>query len=92
MVQNDKDRLNATFEASTYLANLLARYANIEAHYRDPQSIDVKELENGIVSVYVAILRYSAEVKESQRMGVSSTSPARLNTSLCLPACRTSTG
>lgn len=55
------------FEASGFLANLLARYANIEANYRKFQSMDLDQLERTIVDIYVAILEYSAAVKAEHR-------------------------
>ena len=75
MVQNDQDRLSAVFEASGFLANLLARYANIEANYRKYRFTDSDQLERTIVDIYVAILEYSAAVKAAHpeslfRMGI----------------------
>jgi hypothetical protein len=72
MVQNDQDGLSAIFEASEFLANLLARYANIEANYRKWPCTDSDQLERSIVDVYVAILQYSAAVKAAhQRSALS---------------------
>ncbi len=76
MAQNDQDGLNAVFEASEFLANLLARYANIEANYRKRPCTDSDQLERSIVDVYVAVLLYSAAVKAAHRrstlgMGIS---------------------
>lgn len=68
LAQNDLDRLSAVFEASGLLADVLARYANIEANYMDRDFKDSKELESTIIDVYVAVLKYSAEVtRQSQR-------------------------
>lgn len=64
-MQNDKDLMDLTFEACEYLADLMARYARIEAHYRQSQAKRDKHLERALVSVYVAILVYAAEVQES---------------------------
>jgi hypothetical protein len=54
--------MDLTFEACGYLADLMARYARIEAHYRKKAKRD-KPLEDALVSVYVAILVYVAEVQ-----------------------------
>ena len=62
LAQNDLDRLGAVFEASGLLADVLARYANIEANYRDRDFGDSEQLERTIIDVYVAVLEYSAEV------------------------------
>jgi hypothetical protein len=67
MVQNDQDGLNAVFDASAFLANLLARYANIEANYTKRPCPDSDQLERRIVDVYVAVLLYSAAVKAAHR-------------------------
>lgn len=72
LVQNDKDRLDKIFDASEFLADLLARYANIERRYCHPETSDSRYLEEGIVDVYVAVLRYSAKVKTSQQANMSS--------------------
>ena len=72
MIQNDQELMDATFEASDYLAQLLARYAHYEAHYRKPQITDSNQLEGAIVEVYVAVLRYSAEVKQIVQSSTSS--------------------
>lgn len=65
-VQNDQDRLSAVFDASAFLAGILHRYANIEAHYHDQDIPDVVELEDRLRSSYEAILNYVAMV-EGQR-------------------------
>lgn len=62
LAQNDLDRLEAVFEASGLLADVLARYANIEVNYRDRDLEDSEQLERTIIDVYVAVLEYSAEV------------------------------
>ncbi len=66
------DRIDAIFDASEFLARILARYANIEAHYRDAKIPNQEHFEDGIVSIYVAVLQYSARVKASQRAGRTS--------------------
>ena len=52
---------------------VLARYANIEANYRNRVMNDSETFEKVIVDVYVAILQYSAKVKTSQRAGRANT-------------------
>lgn len=65
LVQNDKERMDQTFEACGYLADLMARYARMETHYWTRRVKQGKPLEDAMVRVYTAILVYSAEVKES---------------------------
>ena len=64
--------MDAIFEASDFLAQILARYANIEAYYCNIQIPDTEYFENAIVGVYVAVLQYSAKVKVSERAGRTS--------------------
>ena len=52
---------------------VLARYANIEANYRDRVMNDSETFEKVILDVYVAVLQYSAKVKSSQRARRAST-------------------
>jgi len=66
LVQNDQDRLDMLFKSSAFLANLLARYANIEAHYLDQDIKNVDRLENAIIDVYAAILEYVGEVRSTR--------------------------
>ncbi len=66
LAQNDQDRLDMLFKSSAFLANLLARYANIEAHYLDQDVKTVDRLENAIIDVYVAILEYAGEVRSTR--------------------------
>ncbi|KAI3032177.1 hypothetical protein CBS76997_11403 [Aspergillus niger] len=68
MAKNHADLRGALCDSSEYLADLLARCAFIEEQYygdRDPNIVNV-EKERSIVRVYVAILRYSAEVRRVQ--------------------------
>lgn len=65
--------MDLTFEACDYLADLMARYARIEAHYRESRDKRDKALERALISVYVAILVYAAEVKESNAAKTLST-------------------
>ncbi|GLA13523.1 hypothetical protein AnigIFM62618_010512 [Aspergillus niger] len=68
MAKNHADLRGALCDSSEYLADLLARCAFIEEQYygdRDPNIVNV-ERERSIVRVYVAVLRYSAEVRRVQ--------------------------
>lgn len=67
------------FEAHACLADLLYRYAYIEASYlqvnhENVESRGVSQLENAIIDVYVAILKYSAAVRKASSAGMGSTS------------------
>lgn len=57
--------MDLTFDACDYLAELMALYARIEAHYRESHDKRDRALEEALVNVYVAILVYAAEVQES---------------------------
>ena len=61
--------MNAIFDASEFLAQVLARYASIEANCRDTQIPDLEHFEDDVVAVYAAVLRYFAKVKISERAG-----------------------
>ena len=67
MVQNDKDRMDAIFDASEFLAQVLARYASIEANCRDTQIPDLEDFEDGIVAVYAAVLKYFEDFGASRK-------------------------
>ncbi|KAL3251159.1 hypothetical protein ABHI18_010792 [Aspergillus niger] len=69
MAKNHADLRGSLFGSSAYLADLLARCAFIEEQFygdRDPNIVNV-EKGRSIVRVYVAILRYSAEVRRLQQ-------------------------
>lgn len=70
---------------------VLARYANIEANYRNRVMNDSETFEKVIVDVYVAILQYSAKVKTSQRAGRASTTEIKTCKTRA-DSCRTSVG
>lgn len=67
--------MDLTFKSCGYLADLMARYARIEAYYRESQDKRDKALERALVSVYVSILVYAAEVQESHAAKSLSTCP-----------------
>jgi hypothetical protein len=73
LAQNDVQRIDDVFSASAFLTHILARYANIEANYRDETVRDVEHLENHLVAVYKAILEYSAKVQENHTLGLGCT-------------------
>jgi len=56
------------FDASAFLANILHRYANIEAHYRDQDIADVNELEDRLCSSYESILTFIVAVENQRRL------------------------
>lgn len=72
MAQNHNDLRGALFESSEYLADILARCAFMEERfYREKQSkICNQEKEQAIIRVYVAVLRYAAEVHSIQRSNI----------------------
>ncbi|EDN05634.1 predicted protein [Histoplasma mississippiense (nom. inval.)] len=65
---NHADLWDALFNSSEYLADLLTRCAFIEEQFYDGSGSVIinAEKEGSIVRVYVAILRYSAEVRRVQ--------------------------
>lgn len=71
-MQNDKERVDLTFEACGHLADLMARYSRIEAHYWKRKVKNGRPLEDAMVRVYTAILVYAAEVQGSIESSISS--------------------
>ncbi|GLA23066.1 hypothetical protein AnigIFM63326_006692 [Aspergillus niger] len=65
LIQNNQERMQRIWEASEYLAVLLARYSRIEAHYHRVQVANATELGDAIVNVYICVLQYAAKVKQS---------------------------
>jgi hypothetical protein len=72
LVQNDLNRTQPLFDPSTFLADLLARYASIELHYGDTEIDDWPRLQDSVVLVYTAVLVYAFEVSRGWRSGLSS--------------------
>jgi hypothetical protein len=70
MFKNNKDIKTALFESSEYLAGLLARYASLEIHYRDIDTKDSGHLEDAIIGVYEAVLKYAAVVGKDLKTNV----------------------
>ncbi|KAL4912624.1 hypothetical protein BDW62DRAFT_206335 [Aspergillus aurantiobrunneus] len=67
MVNNDIERRDAVFAASEYLAEKLAYYSLVDAHYRDQKVEGGQNFDRALVRVYTAILEYTAEVKKVQK-------------------------
>ncbi|GLB03575.1 hypothetical protein AtubIFM57258_008814 [Aspergillus tubingensis] len=65
LIQNNQERMQRIWEASEYLAVLLARYSRIEALYHRVQIFNAAELGDAIVNVYICVLQYSAKVKQA---------------------------
>ncbi|KAL4928943.1 uncharacterized protein BDV17DRAFT_298409 [Aspergillus undulatus] len=72
MAKNHADLRDALFDSSAYLADILTRCAFIEEQLyceRGPK-IPNAEKDRSIVRVYVAILRYAAEVRRIQQFNI----------------------
>ncbi|RAH57163.1 WD40 repeat-like protein [Aspergillus piperis CBS 112811] len=61
MTQNYRDQQMAWFQSSAILTDILARYAVIEKLYRDESSEVNDRIEDAILRVYIAVLKYTAE-------------------------------
>ncbi|KAI9926525.1 hypothetical protein MW887_004293 [Aspergillus wentii] len=67
VVKNSKDRQDAVMQASDFLAGVLVYYAIVDAKYRD-QGVETDQgLEDALIEVYTAVLRYAAAVKRAHR-------------------------
>ncbi|RAH48293.1 uncharacterized protein BO95DRAFT_480367 [Aspergillus brunneoviolaceus CBS 621.78] len=66
-IQNGIQRRDDIFEAAEYLARNLSYYAIVDRHYRESQVESNRGLEDALVEVYIAVLRYTAEVKEAEK-------------------------
>lgn len=87
LVQNDLDRTQSLFDATAYLADVLARYASIEQHYRSVDTDDWPQLRECIISVYVAILRYAFEVRQAWKYSKRSMFDTMLSICASLETC-----
>ncbi|RAK79543.1 uncharacterized protein BO72DRAFT_425227 [Aspergillus fijiensis CBS 313.89] len=67
LIQNNFQRRDDIFEAAEYLARNLSYYAIIDRHYRESRVESNRGLEDALVEVYIAILQYTAEVKEAEK-------------------------
>ncbi|KAI9370275.1 hypothetical protein BJX61DRAFT_544805 [Aspergillus egyptiacus] len=70
MAGNNIDRRDAMFESSEFLAEKLAYYALVDAHYRNHQVEGGQNLDRALLRVYTAILDYAAEVKKVQQESI----------------------
>ncbi|KAE8378117.1 hypothetical protein BDV26DRAFT_292593 [Aspergillus bertholletiae] len=73
MIQNHQELQASIFQASEFLTDVLSRCAFIETRCLGSSSSDLKVqqmLQNAIVRVYIAVLRYSANVVSIQQSGV----------------------
>lgn len=76
MIQNNNDLSSAVFNASGFLADILACYASVEVDHRDCLFGDSSRLKNAIIEVYLAILNYA--------MAAMNASSANAATKCCL--------
>ncbi|BCS01057.1 uncharacterized protein AKAW2_51398A [Aspergillus luchuensis] len=67
MTQNYRDQQMAWFQSSAILTDILARYAFVEKLYRDERSEMNEKIEDAIVRVYLAVLKYAAEAMNIYR-------------------------
>ncbi|KAJ5580007.1 uncharacterized protein N7459_005992 [Penicillium hispanicum] len=67
MISNNKDRRDAMFASSEYLAETLAYYAIVDARYRDEKVEGGQNFDRALLRVYIAILDYTAEVTKAQK-------------------------
>ncbi|GKZ25265.1 hypothetical protein AbraIFM66951_003861 [Aspergillus brasiliensis] len=61
MTQNYRDQQMAWFQSSAILTDTLARYAVVEKLYRDESSELNDKIEDALLRVYIAVLKYAAE-------------------------------
>lgn len=67
MAQNQLDLRDALFESSEYLAETITRCAYIEQSFYRNSSKKKIEIGRAMISVYIAILRYAAELLATQQ-------------------------
>ncbi|RAH77145.1 hypothetical protein BO86DRAFT_347911 [Aspergillus japonicus CBS 114.51] len=66
LIKNDIDRRDAIMDASEFLAQSLAYHSVIEHNYRKGTIPSSANLDDALVEVYVALLRYIAEVQSAR--------------------------
>ncbi|KAJ5626764.1 hypothetical protein N7528_004191 [Penicillium herquei] len=66
VVGNSLDRRDAIFQASDYLSEKLAYYSLIDANYRNQGVGSDHQLDETLLDVYKAILRFTVDVKKAQ--------------------------
>ncbi|RAK86488.1 hypothetical protein BO79DRAFT_177352 [Aspergillus costaricaensis CBS 115574] len=67
MTQNYRVQQMAWFQSSAILTDILARFAFVEKLYRDERSELNEKIEDAIVRVYMAVLKYAAEAMNIYR-------------------------
>lgn len=75
LLQNDTDRVEAIFDSAAEMAEILPKYAVVEAQYRDWPLQEQAAFEARIVAVYSALLLYAAEAKKGLDKSISGTNP-----------------
>ena len=70
ITQNHMDRLRKLFEASEALADTLTQCVAIETSLLDIDLPDSDHLQNTIVDVYVAVLKFSAAIISQNKMNI----------------------
>ena len=71
LAQKDQQRMGYLSDAVAFLPDLLSRYASIERNYGDRSIDDWNGLQQAIVRVYAAVLKYANEVKLAQEADIS---------------------
>lgn len=61
---NDQAQQECILEGSLYLTDLVSYYARVEAFYITRPSEAVASLQEKIIDIYVAILKYSIELRK----------------------------
>lgn len=69
LVHRDLVRTQALLDASAYLSDLLARYFIIEQRYAYEDADDSERLQDCIIPIYSAVLKYAVKVKEADDRG-----------------------
>jgi hypothetical protein len=64
MWMNDQAQQECILEGSLYLTDLVSYYARVEAFYITRPSEAVASLQEKIIDIYVAILKYSIELRK----------------------------
>lgn len=67
MADKDRNRRREIIQASEYIAEVLTRYAKTEVYcyLKDLETSQRKPLEQALVKVYTAVLKYIAAVKSA---------------------------
>ncbi|RAL12829.1 uncharacterized protein BO97DRAFT_450808 [Aspergillus homomorphus CBS 101889] len=70
LVRNDIERRDAIMEASEFLAKVLAYHSIIDHNYRQGDIPSPARLGDALVDLYVAVLRYAAEVQRTKEENI----------------------